>query len=331
MKEFKMFCGLSGAGKSSYIQDFVHKLRAECYNVEVLSSDALRKEVYGDVNDQTHNKEVFDIIHTKIRQWATREYNKRDILIVDATNLTRKNRMAMLNIVKQSKDVSDIHCSVVVIATPVEKCIANDAMRERTVGRDVILKQLCKFSVPQRFEGWDEIDFVRDQGVDFKHSYDIMERMIGVDQNNPHHKYTLFEHCMKARYIAEAITRCREVAVAAQYHDIGKLFTKTTDENGVSHYYNHANVSAYYMMVNSDLLKETSAYYIDVMRVLFLIENHMIIRDIDKHCSKKYRKIWGDTLYDEVLYFSKIDEEASSVSREEHIELDNRKKENENN
>ena len=103
MKEFILFCGLSGSGKSSYINKYAEGLHKEEYNVLVVSSDEIREEVYGDINDQTHNSEVFQRIHKTIQQWATRDYNENDVLIVDATNLTRKHRMAMLNIVKQSK------------------------------------------------------------------------------------------------------------------------------------------------------------------------------------------------------------------------------------
>lgn len=317
MREFIMFCGLSGSGKSRYVKDYVKRLRKENYNVEVISSDVIRKIVFGDINDQTHNKEVFNIIHKQIAAW-TKGYDANDILIIDATNLTRKNRVAMLNIAKHTRMANQTIYTVYVMATPFEQCVANDAARDRTVGRDVIYKQLCKFSVPQKFEGWDNVNFIHAQGKDFCYPYEVMEKMIGFDQNNPHHKYTLFEHCMKARYIADRKSCWKEFAIAAQYHDMGKLFTKTTDENGISHYYNHANVSAYYMMVNIDLIfAERNSDNLNKMDVLFLIENHMIIRDIDKHCSQKYRKLWGDYRYEDLLLFNKIDEEATGINNQE--------------
>ena len=125
MKKFIMFCGLSGSGKSRYIKDYVKRLRKENYNVEVLSSDAIRESVFGDINDQTHNKEVFNIIHKQIAAWTRKEYDANDILIIDATNLTRKNRMAMLNIAKQTRTDNQTIYTVYVMATPFEKCVAN--------------------------------------------------------------------------------------------------------------------------------------------------------------------------------------------------------------
>ena len=52
-----MLVGLSGSGKSSY--NFEEE-------VVKISSDALRAELYGDENDQTHNAEVFNELHKRV-------------------------------------------------------------------------------------------------------------------------------------------------------------------------------------------------------------------------------------------------------------------------
>lgn len=243
MKEFILMCGLSGSGKSSYVERYIKNNANDSTKIQVLSSDKVREDEFGDVNDQSHNALVFGFIHHSIIEWAKTSSTENDILILDATNITRKHRMHILDMVKRRKSDYDIICTAVIIATPYERCVQNDAMRERTVGRPVIFKQLCRFSMPQPYEGWDNIEVIRNQGADWHNSYEVMEKMIGFNQNNPHHAYTLFEHCMKARYIAEAKRYSRDTVLAAQYHDIGKLFTRTTDECGISHYYNHANVS----------------------------------------------------------------------------------------
>ena len=57
-----MLIGVSGCGKSSFARDC-----SEGYDdTEVFSSDAIRKEVFEDENDQTHNNEVFSILHKRI-------------------------------------------------------------------------------------------------------------------------------------------------------------------------------------------------------------------------------------------------------------------------
>mgnify|MGYP003324219881 CR=1 FL=1 len=57
MPKFYMMVGLSGCGKSTY---------AATLNAKVISSDAIRAEVFGDENDQTHNAQVFEILHKRV-------------------------------------------------------------------------------------------------------------------------------------------------------------------------------------------------------------------------------------------------------------------------
>lgn len=68
MKEIRLVCGLSGSGKSYFAEKLKNNLEAENFRVDLLSSDSIRQEVFGDINDQTHNIEVFQIIHKKIRE-----------------------------------------------------------------------------------------------------------------------------------------------------------------------------------------------------------------------------------------------------------------------
>ncbi len=56
-------------------------------------------------------------------------------------------------------------------------------------------------------------------------------------QNNPHHCYTVGEHLMQCLTYTRADKALR---IAAFLHDIGKPRTKTTDEEGIDHFYGHA-------------------------------------------------------------------------------------------
>ena len=56
--------GLSGSGKSTIAQ----KLAEENPNTVIVSSDAIREELTGKVEDQTENEEVFKIFHNRIRK-----------------------------------------------------------------------------------------------------------------------------------------------------------------------------------------------------------------------------------------------------------------------
>lgn len=60
--------------------------------------------------------------------------------------------------------------------------------------------------------------------------------MIGCNQQNPHHKYDVWEHTIHAvgNVPAEPFLR-----LAMLLHDIGKPACKTIDENGIGHFYGH--------------------------------------------------------------------------------------------
>ena len=59
---FTMLMGLPGSGKSTFANEVV---TADSLTSVLISSDSLREELFGDVNDQTHNTEVFEEMHRR--------------------------------------------------------------------------------------------------------------------------------------------------------------------------------------------------------------------------------------------------------------------------
>lgn len=57
-----------------------------------------------------------------------------------------------------------------------------------------------------------------------------------VTQNNPYHIYDVYGHTIEATKYIEPELHLR---LAALFHDLGKAKTKTTDENGIDHFYGH--------------------------------------------------------------------------------------------
>lgn len=78
--------GPSGAGKTT--------LLASEKKYKVVSSDDLREEITGDRTDQSQNDRVFRVLHDLVR---TRIHAGLDV-IVDATNIKRKDRLAVANL-----------------------------------------------------------------------------------------------------------------------------------------------------------------------------------------------------------------------------------------
>ena len=238
MVEFIMLVGLPGCGKSSYAK----KLKDEGYIIH--SSDAIREELFGDVNSQKDNTKVFDVLHKRIKDDLTKGIS----CVYDATNMSMKRRKAFLD------EISKISCSkkCVLFVVPIEVCKEWNQKRERKVPNDVYDKMLKAFWVPAFYEGWNTIRVVTVKApYPFKY-----ESMIGFSQDNSHHSLDLFDHCFKAYKYAHEKNFPLEVQCAAKYHDCGKMYTKTfIDTKGnkteEAHYYGHENYSAYIFLVNS--------------------------------------------------------------------------------
>ena len=259
---FVMMVGLSGSGKST----LANRVALE-YDAHIISSDEIRAEVFGDENDQHHNKEVFEILHARVHE-ALKNGNS---VIYDATNINAKRRVAVLEQLKKYKDLRKI-CWVV--ATPFEICVENDKKRKRKVGRAVILKQMKQFQMPFLSEGWDSIHtkklFMRDSSRPIR----MLREVDNMDHDcAPHHLETIGEHIAMVCEQAESSDYC--VKVAARFHDLGKYYTKVFhnakgEPTEVAHYYGHENVSAYIYLTSW-------SYTWDVCPsdIIWLIQNHM--------------------------------------------------------
>ena len=85
-----VFCGLPGSGKSTKAEEFK---RFYGESVEVVSTDAIREEVFGDIHTQEHNTEVFNIAYKRIKEFS----ETKEVVIFDATNTTMKSRKRIFN------------------------------------------------------------------------------------------------------------------------------------------------------------------------------------------------------------------------------------------
>lgn len=245
----------AGSGKSTIAMRIATQMKEE---VVLLSSDAIRGEIYGDENCQCNPGRVFDIM----RQRTVAALSKGISVIYDATNLSCKRRMNFL------KSIARINCEkvcMVVVATP-EDIEERMKLRDRKVSMEVVHKQLCQFQCPNYYEGWDKIKVCYNSTPEVCHaSSKKLWAECNIPHDNPHHSLSVMEHMNKAADIAEDIAWKTEGLSlvherwVARIHDIGKARTKSfTDRNGnpsdVAHYIGHQNYGAYYSLIfdNSD-------------------------------------------------------------------------------
>lgn len=105
---------------------------------------------------------------------------------------------------------------------------------------------------------------------------------IGIEQNS-YHFGDVFEHSMKVLENVSNINGSLELRLAALFHDLGKIKTKTIDENGNVHFYNHENVSAF--LCDSKL--RAMKYPNDIIkRVRKAVNSHMRTKSFGDTCEK---------------------------------------------
>lgn len=300
---FRMLSGLPGSGKSTHAQTLE--------NFKIHSSDLLRKELYGDENNQENNNELFLELHRRIKEDLRRGHN----VCYDATNLNKKRRIAFLN------ELKNIHCykECILVLTPYEKCLKQNKMRKRYVPEDVIKRMYTNFNPPHYSEGWDSIGICLQLDGDEWENYDVNKLFNGengidyFNQENSHHMLTLGWHCRKAcEYIQEKYPEKKSVAVAALLHDIGKVFTKSElnakgENDGECHYYQHHCVGAYdclfYLML-SGLSAEQSLYISNL--IYYHMHPYMGWRQ-SKSVERRTRIQIGEEMFEDIMALHEAD------------------------
>ncbi len=77
---------------------------------------------------------------------------------------------------------------------------------------------------------------------------------IGFDQKNPpHHEKELYFHTL---CVLDNVPPILNLRLAALFHDIGKPYTQTLDNEGIGHYYNHDKIGG---EITKNILKRFKA------------------------------------------------------------------------
>ena len=302
VRNFTMLIGLPASGKSTYAESLVEK------HYKICSSDNVRKQLFGDESIQGDSSEVFKVLHEQVIAAFEAGYN----VVYDATNVTIKNRKSILDKIKVlNNNGFAINTTAVVFAIPIEECIYRNNLRERVVPQEVIYNMRAKFQLPLRNEGFDEILFEFSNNAHVKNYVDLYSEMFNFNQNNYHHDYTLDKHCKLTKEYIKDVS-CEDnidnLLIAAKLHDYGKLFTKTTDDNGVSHYYSHDNVGAYEIL--SRLAASSFKLNFDLYEIVLYINYHMLpfqIKSMSKSKLNYYINLFGLEYWNNLLLLHQAD------------------------
>lgn len=248
---------------------------------------------------------------------------KRDIkerycgkdVVYDATNIKRKRRIHFLNLLNRIDCIKG--CKL--IPTTYDECLKNNQKRDRQVPESTIERMYKSFQVPHHNEGF---DFVSIAPTYINENYDLKQRMQWLNsfkQDNPHHKYTVGEHCERAAEYVREHDGDKVTEFAALLHDLEKPYCKTFinskgNRTDIAHYYGHENVSAY---CSIGFLKQCLTNMNDILDAAFLINNHMRLMQID-HMNgnkdiaiSKLQKQIGEKMMQRLILLYEADKAAS--------------------
>lgn len=121
-------------------------------------------------------------------------------------------------------------------------------------------------------------------------------KLLEVSQNNPYHNKDLLFHTI---HTIENVDNKLHLKLAALLHDIGKSDTKITDENGIDHFYGHAEQS---INIATHILKDLRYDNKTIERVVLLIKYHDVqIKPTYKSVKKIMNKINNYELFKDLI------------------------------
>lgn len=120
-------------------------------------------------------------------------------------------------------------------------------------------------------------------------------------QNNPHHIWNVGEHTLKA---LEQVRADKVLRLAVLLHDFGKPLVRTTDEDGIDHFYGHAQAGA---GLARDILKRLKFDNDTLSKVVCLVKYHGTRPEpIEKNVRRLVNQV-GEELYPMLLEVQRAD------------------------
>lgn len=96
-----------------------------------------------------------------------------------------------------------------------------------------------------------------------------LEKTIDFNQYNPHHNKDVFNHTL---CVLDSVSPILHLRLAALFHDIGKPFTFTRDNDGIGHFYGHDKISS---KLTREILNRLRCPKDLIERVFILVDKHM--------------------------------------------------------
>lgn len=169
--------------------------------------------------------------------------------------------------------------------------------------RDEFLK-ICISPSPRHIHKLYELDLLQYIAPEFIATYH-------TPQNHPHHIYNVAEHTIVAMEHTPPDTLLR---LTLFLHDIGKIRTRTTDQKGIDHFYNHPEAS---VEILKPLLRALRLDNHTIREVSLLVASHdyHLRYSISKESIKKVLSIMGAELFDKLMIVQSADVKAQNPEK----------------
>jgi predicted kinase len=137
--------GLPGSGKSTWLAGL---------GAHAISSDAIRLQLADDETDQSIHERVFATMRYILEQ---RLELRRPVTYIDATNLTRRDRLPFIELVRKH----GCEAEALYFDVPVAVCKARNAGRLRIVPPEALDVMAAKLEPPSAEEGFSRVEVAR--------------------------------------------------------------------------------------------------------------------------------------------------------------------------
>lgn len=315
-----ILAGPPGSGKSTWARQKRKESDVYCLLFE---SDAYRLNMFGTLEGRVQNQKLNTQLFARMREdlllYVGRAKNEgTDMnLIYDATNISRRRRIALYNEIK-SKD-KDAKVVVVVFYKLLEELFyTNEHRAEKEQVPIVKIKEMYVNMQPPRVGvDCDDMELVGtklfeedSQGIYSPTNlfrFEIGGFYTNLPHDNPHHKETIRQHI---NMCVEASNHNWIIEEVAKFHDLGKFVSRTWDDRGFHTYKGHANLSAmYHFNIAFEEIKSGNEPYVMI--------NEAILRHMDAHQGIGEKSIKRHKLDDVTLEliesFRVIDQESKIV------------------
>lgn len=328
---FIMLIGLPASGKSTFSKE----LKEEREDVVIHSSDELREELFNDENNQNNNGELFN----ELTKRMMRDLRNDKHIVMDATNVSRKRRKALLT--QLPKEVRKI---AIYIATDYNETLRRNNERNRVVPIHAINNMYKNLQIPIYSEGWDKIIISYDEDAEEQYpkqfadavrvgvllgreGYGLMQflaeyfdeffKAYDLPQDSKYHSFSVSRHIYHVyKYVLDNYKTDDEQEMelmlwTSLLHDIGKPFCKSfknrkRQETRYANFIGHEYVGSQ-LAVN--FLKKLGFSDEFIHNVATLIQFHMYLLD-EKANREKLKNMVGEDMFNRLEFLREADTNA---------------------